>query len=85
LTKCCPKFLEKERMLSGVHAAPGRQVSTWAHAVKAEESARVGGSLAILHGGSLSIFHPPSELIGLCHRPLHIHGHPRNHSREGEN
>jgi hypothetical protein len=34
-------------MLSGVHAAPGRQVSTWVHAVKAEESARVGG-LAIL-------------------------------------
>jgi hypothetical protein len=23
-------------VLSGVHAAPGRQVSTWAHAVKAE-------------------------------------------------
>jgi hypothetical protein len=35
-------------MQNGVHAAPGRQVSTWAHAVKDEESARVGGSPSIL-------------------------------------
>jgi hypothetical protein len=31
------------RGLNGAHAAPGRQVSTWAHAAKAEASARVGG------------------------------------------
>jgi len=37
------EFRERERMLNGVHAAPGRQVSTWAHAVKIEESTHVGG------------------------------------------
>jgi hypothetical protein len=31
------------RKLNGAHAAPGRQVSTWVHAAKAEASARVGG------------------------------------------
>jgi hypothetical protein len=35
---------KKERMLSGMHATPGRQVSTWVHAVKDKESSRVGGS-----------------------------------------
>jgi hypothetical protein len=60
LTKCCHKFLEKERMLSGVHAAPGRQVSTWAHAVKVEESARVGGLGHSLWGFAC---HSPSSVI----------------------
>jgi hypothetical protein len=27
-----------------VHAAPGRQVSTWVHALKDDELSRVGGS-----------------------------------------
>jgi hypothetical protein len=35
-------------VLSGTHAAPGRQVSTWAHAVKTDESVRVGGHSVIL-------------------------------------
>jgi hypothetical protein len=47
MTKCCPKFLEKERMISGVHATSGIQVSTWVHAFKYEESTRVGGFLTI--------------------------------------
>jgi hypothetical protein len=34
-------------MLNGVHAAPGRQVSTWAHAVKTEEVNVLGGSLIL--------------------------------------
>jgi hypothetical protein len=45
---------ERERMLNGVHAAPGRQVSTWAHAVKTEESAHVLG----VH---FPFFHPPES------------------------
>jgi hypothetical protein len=49
-------------MLNGVHAAPGRQVSTWAHAVKTQESNHVGGSLAI------PILR--QSLFGLCDRPL---------------
>jgi hypothetical protein len=48
LTKCCPKFLGKEHMKNGVHETLGRQVSTWAHAVKDEEVIRFGGSLLIL-------------------------------------
>jgi hypothetical protein len=33
---------------SGMHAAAGRQVSTWAHAVIAGKASLLGGSLAIL-------------------------------------
>jgi hypothetical protein len=40
--------MQLQRVQKGMHAAPGRQVSTWAHAVKAEESTRVGGSSSIL-------------------------------------
>jgi hypothetical protein len=67
-----PKIRERERMLNGVHAAPGRQVSTWVHVVKAEESARVGGRSPF--------FHPPSNMFGLCHQPLNLDAHLRNHS-----
>ena len=42
------EFREREQMQNGVHAAPGRQVSTWAHVVKDEESARVGRLPSIL-------------------------------------
>jgi hypothetical protein len=31
----------------GMHAAPGRQVSTWVHAVKAVELSLIGGSFSI--------------------------------------
>jgi hypothetical protein len=48
LTCFYPKSWERQRVQKGMHAAPGRQVSTWAHAVKAEEVSRVGGSLCIL-------------------------------------
>jgi hypothetical protein len=40
--------MQLQRVQKGMHAAPGRQVSTWVHAVKAEESARVGGLSSIL-------------------------------------
>ena len=48
IDECCTKFLEKELMVSGVHATPRRQVSTWAHVVKATEVSHVRGSLPIL-------------------------------------
>jgi hypothetical protein len=65
-------FRERERMLNGVHAAPRRQVLTWEHAVKAEESNHVGGRSPF--------FHLSSNMFGLCHRPLHLDSHLRNHS-----
>jgi hypothetical protein len=37
-----------EQVLSGTHAASGRHVSTWVHAVYSCESQLVGGSLPIL-------------------------------------
>jgi hypothetical protein len=47
-------------MLSGVHIAPGRQVLTWAHVVKADELSQVGGSFG-------PFGHPQSEpIFGLC-------------------
>jgi hypothetical protein len=63
LTKCCPKFLEKEHMLNGVHAAPGRQVSTWAHAVKLKSQ--------LVLGVHPPFFHPSPEpvltsVVDLC-------------------
>jgi hypothetical protein len=69
-----PKFLEGERVQNGKHAAPGRQVSTWVHAVKTRGISHVGGS-AFLHpspesGVRPSIHHPPSELVGVHDRPL---------------
>jgi hypothetical protein len=80
LTKCCPKFLERERMQNGVHAAPGRQVSTWVHAVKAEEVSRVGGSLShsvILRLSSLGsgASEPFFLCVCLC-IPTHSEGNP---------
>jgi hypothetical protein len=62
------------------HAAPGRQVSTWAHAVKDEEVIHVGGFV-------LSFYHPPPEFVGmprlnpffLCDcifLPMHREGNP---------
>jgi hypothetical protein len=62
-------------VLSGTHAAPGRQVSTWAHAVKTDES--------VMLGVSLSFFDPPPELTGLCICPRHNLTHLRN-QREGK-
>jgi hypothetical protein len=35
-------------MQNGVHATPGRQVSTWVHAVKDGEVIHGGGSLLIM-------------------------------------
>jgi hypothetical protein len=35
---------ERERVLSGTHAASGRHVSTWVHAVYSGENHLVGGS-----------------------------------------
>jgi hypothetical protein len=66
-------------MQNGVHAAPGRQVSTWAHAVKAEASARVGG------GGVRFPFWPSSpDSLDLRRRPLHPHAslEPGNHEAD---
>jgi hypothetical protein len=39
---------ERGTNANALHAAPGRQVSTWAHAVKADELSLVGGSSSIL-------------------------------------
>jgi hypothetical protein len=53
-------------MQNGAHVAPGRQVSTWVHAVKAEASARLGGS-------SSHSVHPRLNSLDLRRRPLHPH------------
>jgi hypothetical protein len=34
--------MQLQRVQKGTHAAPGRQVSTWAHALKTEASAELG-------------------------------------------
>jgi hypothetical protein len=44
-------------VLSGTHAALGRQASTWAYAVKTDESTVLGAVL--------SFFHPLPEFIGM--------------------
>jgi hypothetical protein len=44
-------------VLSGTHVAPGRQVSTWVHAVKTDELAVLGVVLSFCH-------HPP-EFVGM--------------------
>jgi hypothetical protein len=44
-------------VLSGTHAVPGRQVLTWAHAVKTDESTVLGVVL--------SFCHPPLEFVGM--------------------
>jgi hypothetical protein len=44
-------------MLSGTHAALGRQVSTWAHVVKTNESTMLGVVLTFCHS--------PPEFIGI--------------------
>jgi hypothetical protein len=47
-------------VLSGNHAALGRQVLTWAHAVKIDESVMLGGHSPNLRMGSLVIL--PSKV-----------------------
>jgi hypothetical protein len=48
-------------MQNGVHAAPGRQVSTWVHAVKAAEVNCGGGSLLILSSFASDLGIPSRE------------------------
>jgi hypothetical protein len=43
-------------VLSGAHAASGRQVSTWAHAVIAGKSISLGGSLSTLMSLPMLVF-----------------------------
>jgi hypothetical protein len=40
--------MQLQHVQKGMHAALGRQVLTWAHAVKSKELARDGGSSSIL-------------------------------------
>jgi hypothetical protein len=49
-------------MLSGTHAAAGRQVSTWAHAVIAGKANTVGGFVPFFHPQS----EPETSMIDLC-------------------
>jgi hypothetical protein len=44
-----PKSWERQRVQKETHAAPGRQVSTWVHAVKTDESAVLGVVLSFCH------------------------------------
>jgi hypothetical protein len=53
-------------VLSGTHAAPGRQVSTWVHAVKTDESAVLGVVLSFCHPRLSSRGCPSEPVFGLC-------------------
>jgi hypothetical protein len=65
---------ERERVRSGMHAAAGRQVSTWVHAVIAGKASLLGGSLPIQgcspslrRGTSLESPHDPYDSLEVCH------------------
>ena len=63
-------------MQKEMHATLGRQVLTWAHAVKVAGVGRVGGSLmyyVILHLSSLGS-RASEPFLPLC-LPLHTHAH----------